>query len=74
MVAASDELHSTEEGGMTVAGIARKLCELWYLKLDKSETSYSVENYWERNKEYFTQRAKIYLEVKGSLEFPDNPQ
>jgi hypothetical protein len=74
MVATSDELHNTEEGRMTVAEIARKLCEHWFIKLAKSETSYAVENYWERNKEYFMQRAKIYLEVKGSLEFPDNPQ
>ena len=68
MAATSDELHNAEEGGITVAGIARKLCEHWYLRLDKSETSYSAEQYWERNKEYFTQHAKIYLEVEEYLE------
>jgi hypothetical protein len=74
MVATGDELHNTEGGGKSLAEIARKLCEHSHLKLDNSEASYSVEQYWERNKEYFTQRVKVYLEVKASLEFPGNPQ
>jgi hypothetical protein len=58
---------------MSVEEIAKKVSEKTYLKLCKargSETNseYSFEQYWERNKEYFTQHAKIYLEVKECME------
>lgn len=57
---------------MTTEEIARKLCEHKYLKLcdatlGKSE-KYSLEKYWEKNKQYFIERAQIYLEVKECLE------
>jgi hypothetical protein len=58
---------------MTAEEIAKKLCEYSYLKLcEQSEkptiAAYPLERYWEKNKEYFIERAKIYLEVKEYLE------
>jgi hypothetical protein len=57
---------------MTTEEIARKLCEHRYLRLcDATEgknKEYPLEEYWERNKKYFIERAEIYLEVKECLE------
>lgn len=57
---------------MNVEEIAKKLCKHNYLKLCDvnlgMNTTYSFEKYWETNKEYFIQRAKIYLDVKECLE------
>jgi hypothetical protein len=58
---------------MNVEEIAKMVCEKTYLKLCKpcesgTQPGYSFEQYWEKNKEYFTQQAKIYLEVKECLE------
>lgn len=57
---------------MNVEEIAKMVCEKTYLKLCKpweagTEPGYSFEDRWEKNKEYYTQRAKIYLEVKECL-------
>ena len=52
--------------------IARRLCEHSYLKLDKREQEagieYSLAEYWDKNKAYFTRQAEIYLCVKESLD------
>jgi hypothetical protein len=62
-----------EEGGtMTTDEIARRLCEHSYLKLcdatgGKNE-NYSLEEYWEKNKTHYIERAEIYIEVKECLE------
>jgi hypothetical protein len=58
---------------MTVEKIAKKMCENTHLKLcEQCESGatqgYTFEQYWEKNKEYFTQQAKTYLEVKECLE------
>ena len=58
---------------MNVEEIAKMVCEKTYLKLCEpcesgTKPGYSFEQYWEKNKEYFTQQAKIYLEVKKCLE------
>ena len=58
---------------MNVEEIAKTVCEKTYLKLCKAcemetKSGYALEEYWERNKEYFTQHAKIYLEVEEYLE------
>ena len=58
---------------MNVEEIARMVCEKTYLNLCKPYSSrttlgYSFEQYWEKNKEYFTQQAKIYLEIKECME------
>lgn len=58
---------------MNVEKIAKMVCEKTYLKLCKqcesgTKPGYSFEQYWEKNREYFTQQAKIYLEVKECLE------
>jgi len=58
---------------MTVEEIAKRVCKDNHLKLCEqceagAMTGYSFEQYWEKNKEYFAERAKIYLEVKGCLE------
>jgi hypothetical protein len=58
---------------MTTEEISRKLGEHTFLKLCKQRepgttTQYSFEQYWEKNKEYFAQQTKIYLEVKECLE------
>jgi len=58
---------------MTTEEIAKKLCEHTYLKYCEEcqktvDTAYSFAKYWENNREYFTERANIYLEVKGFLE------
>jgi hypothetical protein len=55
---------------MTAREIARKLCEDAYLRQregGEKEATYSFEEYWERNEDYFIGRAGIYLEVKGFL-------
>jgi hypothetical protein len=53
--------------------IAKKICKYTYLKQcdhskDAKASVFSFEDYWERNKKYFTERAQIYLEVKACLE------
>jgi predicted transglutaminase-like protease len=52
--------------------IAKKLCRHNYTKLcserKEMEEEYSYEEYWETNREYFMERAQIYLEVKECLE------
>ena len=58
---------------MNVEEIAKMVCEKTYLKMcttceAETKSGYSLEEYWERNKEYFTQHAKIYLEVKECRE------
>jgi hypothetical protein len=58
---------------MTTEEIAKMVCEKTYLKLcEQCEAGaipgYSYEQYWEKNKEYFIERAKIYFEVKKCLE------
>jgi hypothetical protein len=58
---------------MTVEEIARKVCENTHLKLcEQCEAGavpgYSLEQYWKKHKEYFIERAKIFLEVKECLE------
>ena len=58
---------------MNVEEIAKKVCENTYLKLCEpcqpgTDPGYSFEQYWEKNKEYYTQQAKIYLAVKECLE------
>ena len=58
---------------MNVEEIARKLCEYNHSKMCEqhekgTNTVFSFEEYWERNIRYFTERAKIYLEVKECIE------
>jgi len=58
---------------MNLEEIAKMVCKKTYLKLCEpcesgAAPGYSFEQYWEKNKEYFTERAKIYLEVKECLE------
>lgn len=58
---------------MTAEEIARKLSEHNYLRLckkceEEAIKAFSAEQYWEMNKEYFKNRAKIYLEVKDCLD------
>jgi len=58
---------------MTIEEIAKKVCKNTHLKLcqqceEGATPGYSFEQYWEKNKEYFVERAKIYLEVKECLE------
>ncbi len=58
---------------MNVEEIAKRLCEDAYSKhcenSQKGMTeAFSFEEYWERNKDYFIERARIYLEVKACLE------
>ncbi len=52
--------------------IAKRLCEYSFLKLDKREheagAEYSLDEYWEKNKAYFTRQAETYLYVKESLD------
>jgi hypothetical protein len=70
-----DYFAGGEGGRMTAEEIARKLAERDYAKLcgnarskKESELLHSPEDYWERNKNYFIERAKIYLEVRECLE------
>ncbi len=58
---------------MTVEEIARKVCELAYAKLceqgvQEKQASYSLEEYWKKNRKHFIERAETYLEVKACLE------
>ena len=57
---------------MDAEEIAKKVCRHSYAKLcserKEREEEYSYEKYWETNKEYFMERAEIYLEVKECLE------
>ncbi len=59
--ASIDEDMNSEE-------IERRLCEHSYLRLDKGEpeagAEYSLDEYWEKNKTYFTRQAETYLYVK----------
>jgi len=58
---------------MNTEEIAQKLCENAYLKLleefeKQINTSFSIEEYWERNKDYFIRQAEVYSEVNECLE------
>ena len=58
---------------VNVEEMAKVVCEKTYLKLCEpcgvgAPLGYSLEQYWEKNKEYFAERAKIFLEVKECLE------
>lgn len=60
---------------MTTQEIARKICDHAYRKMCEQlckvptpDRKYSLEEYWERNKDYFIMQAEIYLEVKACLE------
>jgi hypothetical protein len=56
---------------MDAEEIAKKLCHHNYLKLCDEKgamvAEFTLEKYWETNKEYFMERAAIYLEVKECL-------
>lgn len=57
---------------MTVEEIAKKFSAHLYSKLkEELERSYSYEDYLQRNKQYFLEQARIYLQVKGYLEASD---
>jgi len=58
---------------MNVEEIAKIVGEKTYLNLCKqcepgADPGYGFEQYWEKNKEYFTQQAKTYLAAKECLE------
>jgi len=58
---------------MNVEEIAKLVCEKTYLNLCKQcepgpNRGFVFEQYWEKNKEYFTEQAKAYLAVKDCLE------
>lgn len=62
-----------KEGEMTVEELANRLCKSAYLKhceecKKRTTAAFSREEYCEMNREYFIERAKIYLEVKACLE------
>ncbi len=58
---------------MTPEEIAKIICEHTYSGQCNAHekaagTMFTFDEYWERNKKYFIDRAKIYLEVKECLE------
>lgn len=58
---------------MTAEKIAKIVCEKTYLKMCNlcalgAKLGYSVEEFWEKNKEYFTRQAEAELAVKECLE------
>lgn len=53
---------------MTEEEIARIICEHCYCRLKALYPQYSIEQYREMNKEYFTKHAATYLEVRKCLE------
>ena len=62
-----------KEGRITVEEMAKIVSEKTYWNLCKqcepgTNPRYSLEEYWKRKKEYFTEQAKTYLAVKECLE------
>lgn len=58
---------------MDIEELAKKVCEKTFVEQCKIcesgiKLGYSLEEYWETNKEYFVQQVKIYLDVKKCLE------
>ncbi len=57
---------------MNLEQVAEKLSAHMYSRLKKSEGSFSYEEYWNRNRDYFLDQARLYLRVKESLKEQDN--